>query len=265
MTVSRPSLIFRDEAGESSFEKDGYCVLSLPTLYEACRQALVTFDKWSDNYKAATYQSTFSMNDPVHRHAVHDDLVSFFCPLIECELVSFRVVWAGFAVKHPSGTLSRLKLHQDVTMCDLGSGRPAVTAWVPLQDTTCHGGGMSMVPKPSYFRPKPRAYGQLAEFELCGIEGDIESMLVPVNVHLGEALFFHQALLHSSSGNFGAGVRVAVMLMCVPVEKPVLLYQLGTEGSLSVPDDFYVRNRMVIRHKNHDNTNRGIQDANRSP
>jgi len=75
----------------------------------------------------------------------------------------------------------------------------------------------------------------------------LRSNAVALDLTAGQALFFHQALLHCSAGNFGSSVRVAVMLILLPKEKRVMLYRIGKSFAEIVPDDFYVKNRMKVR------------------
>jgi hypothetical protein len=220
--------------------------LSHAALGDSIDLARQVFEDRADAYKAATFRSTFQVPDLTHRLIVHSSLADIFRPFITDVMIECKIIWASFAVKQPSGPLSYLDLHQDVSMCDLRDGRPAATAWIPLQDTHDAIGGISVVPKREYFNTTPRGYGQAGDWEDARA-ATLRSNAVALNVGRGQALFFHQALLHCSGGNFGPTVRVAVMLILLPREKRTLVYRCGSRLGQVVPDDFYVRQLMKVR------------------
>jgi ectoine hydroxylase-related dioxygenase (phytanoyl-CoA dioxygenase family) len=239
--------VFQIQAWQSIFEREGYCVLSHSELARSADRARDLFHERADLYKAATFRSTFQVADLSHRLTVHSSLVSTFDWFIKDVMVENRIIWAGFAVKQPSGELCFLDLHQDVSMCDLSTGRAAATAWIPLQDTGEKNGGMSVVPKAQFFDIAPRAYGELRAWDDKNMKSTLKSKAIGLALKSGQALFFHQRLLHFSAGNFSSATRVAVMLVLLPNETPVRLYRRGDRMGEVVPEDFYVKEPVTIR------------------
>ncbi len=228
------------------FENNGYCVVENALLSTCAQRAYSLFQRWEDSYKSAAFHSTFQIKNLEHRREVYSGLKSIYNHVICLILSSYKIVWAGFAVKHPSGKLSELGLHQDVSMCDLSTGRAPITAWIPLQNISEIGGRISVVPKWKFFDPSPRAYGQIANFEYSDMD-NIVATTVTLNISLGQLLLFHQALLHCSSGNASENVRVAVMLIMLPIEKPVVLFKIGQKSGEIVTDNYYVDNMLEVR------------------
>lgn len=235
--------IFQDQMVDAEFGQEGYCILSHSSLLECTALARLAFNKRARAYKAADFRSTFQIQDSTHRSQVHSTLVEIFARLISSVMIDCKIIWAGYAVKYPSGARSMVELHQDISMCDMQNGRPPVTAWVPLLDTGFAEGGMCVVPKKVFFSSKPRAHSQKLDWE-DRTRQELQSSAAPLHVQLGHALFFHQALLHYSAPNYGSNVRVAVMLVILPQEKRAAVYRIGKQNGEFVPDDYYVTGQL---------------------
>src|SRR5664279_208573 len=241
MSDVRGCSIFRDRALEMEFDRDGYCVSSHAELRRMVGLASAVFQERADAYKAVTFRSTFQIADLSHRFAVHSSLTGIFDVFIKNVMLDCRIVWAGFAVKQPSGALGYIPLHQDFSMCDVSIGRAPVTAWIPLQDTNEKTGGMIVIPKERFFDATARAYGEKKEWQYKVTIPALLAGAIALNVSLGKILFFHNALLHCSAGNFGSSARVAVILVVLPREQSVRLFRSGKKNGKLVSDDFYVK------------------------
>lgn len=90
--------------------------------------------------------------------------------------------------------------HQDYTY-NLAS-RPTITAWLPLLDITEDMGPLTVVPGSHNFHHPVEVHETDRYASITGIEVDeLEAQAITVTPQAGEALFFHELLLHRSGAN----------------------------------------------------------------
>lgn len=146
-------------------------------------------------------------------------------------LCNHRFYLGSLLVKFP-GEGSFLAPHQDWSFVDETKHVSGIV-WLPLQPTDQTNGGLSVIPRSHRldlpFRgTPPDPLGQL--------DG-----LVPCAMEPGDAVVYHNALIHGSSENRSEDLRIAMVLGFVSADAPMVHYftdERGRKWRFDIPDDF---------------------------
>lgn len=194
--------VFRDEAHQNFFEKNGYVVLPFYTS-EEIKELEAVYHQLHPVDEKGFFPSTFSQNKN-YRHAADTAIRKAGSRSIEKYCTDVNVVFGAFIVKSP-GPESGMCVHQDMSLVD-ESRFTGINIWVPLVDLTVENGGLFALPGSHRIFPTYRG-SSIPEF-FAPVMDDMLDYLQPMLVKAGEAVFFDQSIIHFSPPNYSSSARI---------------------------------------------------------
>lgn len=239
----RPSL--RDPGLQDDLERDGYVVVPFldPAAVAGLRRS---FSALVPDLGGASHYTSASP-DEAHRRAAFASIAAAFSGPAADLLVDHRPVVANFFAKPPAPATA-LVVHQDWTFVDEDRFR-SINIWCPLEDATAANGTLRVLPGSHRALTNRRgtalgAGGLPSPF--AGIEDEVtRDLLVPVPVPAGSAIVNDHRLVHASTDNTSADVRVAASLTLVPAECPVTHSFGHADGTVEL---FELEDDELLRH-----------------
>ena len=211
--------ILADEALQSAFLSQGYVkVPFLPSSDVAYLVEQVATLRPDDGFvpdgSYTTYHCSFLDTNLEYKRQTYALIRQVFEPHIADLLVDFHLLNANFYVK-PPGT-GEFSIHQNwPAIADLRD--TTVTIWCPLADVIESNGAIQVVAGSHKIVPHIEAPKSPAYFADFGDEL-IRDYLKPVEMQAGEAIIFDDSLIHWSARNDSEQPRVAIQVLCVPVD-----------------------------------------------
>ncbi|HLP19106.1 MAG TPA: phytanoyl-CoA dioxygenase family protein [Chitinophagales bacterium] len=201
-TFSKMLKVFRDDAMQESFEKNGYVVAPFYTPEEISELKALYYRLHPKDEKGF-FPSTFS-KDKNYR-AVADSEIRRICERsMNRYLQDTKTICGCFIVKAP-GPESAMCVHQDMTLVD-ESKFTGINIWVPLVDLTATNGVLQVLPGSHRIYPTYRGSTIPGFYE--GIDEKIKPYLQSLYLKAGEAVFFDQSIIHYSDANLSDDVRI---------------------------------------------------------
>lgn len=201
-TFSKMMQVFRDEALQQAFEKDGYVVVPFYTP-EEIKELTDLYYRLHPKDEKGFFPSTFS-KDKNYR-TVADQEIRRICerPMNQY-LQDSKTICGCFIVKSP-GPESAMCVHQDMTLVD-ESKFTGINIWVPLIDLTPTNGVIQVLPGSHRIYPTYRGSTIPGFYE--DVNEEIKPYLKSVYLKAGEAVFFDQSIIHYSDANLSDNVRI---------------------------------------------------------
>jgi hypothetical protein len=220
--------MFRPDGLDATFWSEGWVKLPLlsRTQIDELREGFAGLrpqDGWDPRTLEGSrcdYHCTFLDPDRGYRRN-SDELVRALlaAPIAEA-LPGYRILSSNIYVKPPGA--GRFEIHQNwptIENIDI----PTLTVWIPLQDTGFHNGGIRLVPGGHRIFPDIAAASSDRFFD--DFESElIETKLQPVELRVGEALFFDDSLLHWSSDNLSDQPRITFQIEMIPMDATSVLW-----------------------------------------
>ena len=194
--------VFREEAHQEQFERDGYIILPFYTT-EEIEELTALYHRLHPQDEKGFFPSTFS-SDKNYRQTADREIQRVCERSISAYCMDVQVMNGSFIVKSP-GPESGMCVHQDMTLVD-ESRFTGINIWVPLIDLTVENGGLFVLPKSHRIHPTYR--GSTVREMFCGIMDHMVDYLHPVMVKAGQAVFFDQSIIHFSPPNYSDSVRI---------------------------------------------------------
>lgn len=129
-----------------------------------------------------------------------------------------RLIGGTFLIKPPS-LKSALSPHQDSSHVD-ERRTFSVYAWIPLQNVNRWNGCFHYLPESHTWGIDQRSLN--VNWPLKDKVEAMSKMMKPLKMKMGEVLFFHSALIHSSPPNYTFKTRVAINYYLHPKDHPFL-------------------------------------------
>ena len=194
--------VFRDQALQDAFEKDGFVAVPFYNENEI-KELTELYYRMHPQDEKGFFPSTFS-KDKNYR-AVADAEIRRVCSrAMDHYLEDIKVICGSFIVKSP-GPESAMCVHQDMTLVD-ESKYTGINIWVPLTDLTPQNGALQIL------RGSHRLYPTYRGSTIPGIyeevSDDIKPYLETLCLKAGEAVFFDQSIIHYSAANLSDKVRI---------------------------------------------------------
>lgn len=240
--VRRP--IFRDEAQQQGFDRDGYVVLPLldPAAVAELRQVFVSTHADLPLHllcNRSSFFSTIYVTDRAFKARVRDLVLAVVRDRLARCLGGHRLLGASFTVK-PPGPSSALGLHQDPTLVD-EDRYVSLNVWIPLVDCTQRNGALRVLRGSHRYVPGLRAPSLRRALE--GLEDVVLPQLTTLDMRAGDAVLFPHALVHCSGANDSTSARVAVTVGAASLEAPLQFHyqdpaRPGRVERWEQPDDF---------------------------
>ncbi|MBP6730558.1 MAG: phytanoyl-CoA dioxygenase family protein [Chitinophagales bacterium] len=201
-TFPKMMKVFRDDALQEAFEKDGFVVVPFYTQQDI-QELTDLYHRLHPQDEKGFFPSTFS-KDKNYR-ATADIEIRRICerPMNEY-LQDIKTMCGCFIVKAP-GPESAMCVHQDMTLVD-ESKFTGINIWVPLIDLTPTNGVLQIL------RGSHRMYPTYRGSTIPGIYDEISDQIMPyletLYLKAGEAVFFDQSIIHYSGANLSNDVRI---------------------------------------------------------
>ncbi|MES2622260.1 MAG: phytanoyl-CoA dioxygenase family protein [Bacteroidota bacterium] len=240
--------IFRDQAKQEFFEREGYAVFPLLSEDEVkdlkgYYESLHLKDEKGFGFHVSMDQANKEMC-----RTTREKIWSVVLPKLEEHLHDFKPFVASFVVKesNPKGVVPA---HQDWSFVDKEEeGYCSITCWTALVDTNIDNGGMGVIrgshqmmqnkrPSPSPQTPVPLSEHMFSIFPY----------LKTVDVKAGEVLMFDNRTIHASPPNTTDGVRLAAGVGVTQSDASFVHYYLKPDGKhntmlkYKIDPDFYLK------------------------
>ena len=251
--------IFLDDSLQTRFIDKGYVQVPMLKAEEVAHilASLATlrpednFAPTGDSDFGRTYHCSFLDSSLDYKKQTHELIKGIFAPHIDQYLKGYEVLNCNFYVK-PPGT-GEFVIHQNwPAIADLND--TTVTVWCPLLDVVAENGTLQFVEGSHKILPHvegPACPGFFDKFR----KELIEKYLKPNPMSAGEALIFDDGLIHWSANNSSARARVAIQILCKPIDVPPVYFFLDPAHPerfelIEVDSDFFINTsvgEMLVR------------------
>jgi len=198
--------IFKNEAHQLLFEKQGYIVLPFITETEV-KELDRLFDEMHPALNEGGFFSGSYSSDFEYKKKASEAIVKVFDRAYQELFVNYTPFGAAFLYKVP-GQNSELAAHQDWTIVD-ETKNVALNCWVPLCDVNKENGALSILPG-SHYDAFNVIRSPTLPFFFSGSDSLVLNELVPMEVKAGTAVILNQSVIHYSPPNHSKSVRKAI-------------------------------------------------------
>lgn len=213
----RPILV--DPAADAGFREQGFAVVPFvdPEQLSELRAAVLPLIPED----AGPFFGLYRNDQPELRRRIDSTVRSLMQPIADRLMCNHRFYIGSLLVKYP-GAGSHLDAHQDWSFVD-ETRHVSGIVWLPLQRTDQSNGGLSVVPGSHRFDLPYRGTPPESVAELS-------HDMVPCEMEPGEAVVYHNALIHGSSENRSSELRIAMVLGFVSAGADLLHYRTDESG-----------------------------------
>lgn len=222
--VARMKQIFKDQARQEEFERQGFTVVRLLSR-DAAAAMLRQIDEVRSTMDAgrscsAELEQSFCTPNADYRQTINA-LVSEALrePLLEL-LIDYRMYFSGVMIKRPGGRA--LNIHRDRTVLD-DPDAVGIDAWCPLVDVDDAHGNLVMLPG-SHKLPNIETSGVTPFYTAYGER--LKKLCVSKPLAAGEAVLFDHRLLHWSFPNQFDEPRPVLRAAAIPADSRIVFYKL---------------------------------------
>jgi len=198
--------IFKDEAHQLLFDKQGFIVLPFITPSEI-EELTNYFDATHPQVNQNGFFSDSYCSDFDFKKKASDKIVEVFNRAYQTYFTDFQPFGGSFLYKTP-GVNSELAAHQDWTIVDEQKDI-ALNCWVPLCDINETNGALMILPG-SHFANYPSLRAPTLPFFFAGSEALVHQNLIPFYVPAGTAIILNQSVIHYSQPNTSEKIRKAI-------------------------------------------------------
>lgn len=254
--------VFRDDAHQQQFERDGFILLPFYKP-EEIRELTALYHRLHPKDEIGFFPSTFS-KDKNYRTVADEEIRRIGSRAMEYYLQDVKVMCGSFIVKSPVPE-SAMCVHQDMTLVD-ESKYTGINIWVPLIDLNDENGTLEALPGSHRIFPTyrgstvPGIYDESSE--------EIKKYLVKLYPKAGEAIFFDQSIIHYSDANRSDQTRIVTNTYFTHQDATfqICYWQkdFGNKVEIFQEDDRFMTDFEQFGHNIHDRpkigTSRGLFD-----
>lgn len=213
--------LFTNREQDAFFKAKGYCTAAA-FLNQPQMQRLLQIYNDNMDYDDMPLQffTTHWLSSEAARLQIHRDVQAVLHPLVKNLLPGYKSLLGYYLVKKPGGANPCI-LHQDWAMTD-ESRFTGITLWCPLTDVTGENGNFAVVEGSHRFFHNPRGTNLDMPFDRFAVSDIEKKFLTHLPVKAGDAIFFDHRLIHASPPNMTSQIRVAVGMVMIPEEAPVI-------------------------------------------
>jgi hypothetical protein len=241
---------FKDEKLSNHFNKYGYVVIKDFVDLKDCEiiENYFTDTEGEAGINLNFYTTIWSENRN-HRVNVNKFLINILYPKAKLYLKSYSPVFSNFMVKK-SGENSSLGFHQDWTFSD-DFQYPILNLWVSLTDLTNENGPLKIIPKSHKLKTPIRARNFKSDLEEIP-DFVLNCMSKKFLLKKGDAIFFHENLIHASGNNLSNKTRLAASLVLCHKSSNLVhyFYFENSLGKKYVDTNFFIENSLQEDFKN---------------
>jgi hypothetical protein len=198
--------IFKDDAHQKLFDKQGFLVLPFLTSEEV-KELDAFFDELHPNVGENGFFSGSYSNDFKYKKKASDKIVEVFSRAYEATFVDYTPFGGAFLYKTP-GLQSELAVHQDWTIVNEETD-VALNCWIPLCDVTKENGALQILPG-SHYKKHPVLRAPTLPFFFSGNDDVVIRELETMEVKAGTAVILNQSVIHHSPPNNSNAIRKAI-------------------------------------------------------
>lgn len=233
--------IFKDPLIESQFQEQGFYRFQLLDENELA-EARRIFEE-NDPQLESNFYASINSKDFDYRRAVHDQLKLLLNEKLLAYFIDYRSIAYTFICKRPKAEDTIIHPHADDTHILEEDVMETVNVFCPLIDTVEANGALSVLPGSHKLPYSWRGFGMPFDYEPYwnlyrkhGVRSDLRA---------GEALFYHDRIIHWSGPNLTDEIRPVIVTGFMPSEAtPVICYQHGDPSNhkvelFKVDDDFW--------------------------
>ena len=187
-----------------------------PDELASCRSL---FEQVDPGVGTSFYSSIDSRNKE-YRMRVDQELRNRVAEKTKSFFVAYEPIAFTFIVKRSSPD-TLIRMHVDDTHTDQNQF-VSVNIWSPLVDTNETNGGLKVV-QGSHLLPFPQR-GLGLPFPYSNYEHLFRPFEKEINLRAGEAIFYHDQLIHGSPPNRSGAIRPAIITGMIPREAQPLIY-----------------------------------------
>ena len=203
--------IFKDPLMQSRFDRNGYVTLPFASPEEVSELKSFYYDLNGDPKPG--FHPTMFHEDVSYRKKIDRKLTTFVNSRIDDILNGYTGLYSNFMVKEPRSD-SEMYVHQDWAYVD-ESKHFSLQIWFPLLDLHYNNGAICVVPGSQNIRNYARGYGtQCPVLHLSDIVKN--EYLVLKELKAGEAIIWHQRMIHSSPANASDDRRISPVTILIP-------------------------------------------------
>ena len=231
--------VFKDEAYEQRFNRDGY--LRLECLDAATIARIEEFYLANSDQNFTGFHNSLSLQAPETKAKIHKFLAQIFDEYLRDYFDDYRALVATFVSKK-SDPGSVVAPHQDWWLVNERE-YTSLNVWAPLCATNAENGALGLF-KGSH-RLKQNITGTNLDSNLF-IPAELLKYLTFFHMKAGEVLFYSTQIIHASAPNKSGRQRTAASIGVIPSETRPLHYVGKTPGAskileLEVDEEFYHR------------------------
>ncbi|WP_158241503.1 phytanoyl-CoA dioxygenase family protein [Novosphingobium sp. TH158] len=235
------NLRFLEPADAEAFAHDGFFVRRLFEVEEAASMAaefetLTAGSPLSPN-EAGNYYSVMDADQALSA-AIQEWSAGKLSPAMDRVAVGWKPIRTGVLIKPAHGKETRFHLHQPITDHPFGL---SVIGWCALRDCDEHNGCLRVIPGSHllfrHIGAGSAIYPENAEDQKLLIQRHA----IPVPLKSGEAIFFHNGLLHGAHPNSTGQARPAIGIHFTTPDQNPALYRPHGDGmaAFRLPDGNY--------------------------
>ena len=198
--------IFKDEAMQSLFDKQGFLIVPFIDTEEVNR-LVELFYELHGNPQGGGFVSGSYSGDYNYKKKASDAVVKAFEKHYEELFIDYQPFGAAFLYKMPSSE-SELSAHQDWTIVDEDK-YVALNCWVPLTDVNETNGALHIVPG-SQYDALHTVRAPTLPFFFSGNDDVVVKESVPMYVKAGSVVILNQSVIHYSPPNKSDKIRLAI-------------------------------------------------------
>lgn len=239
--MSSTRTVFQDPTLQKQFERRGYVIVPLLSA-EEIQYLLSVPNALNHDHDNGFYTTTWLTDTPA-RMETHRILKEILQPRLDKFLIDYRYHYGNYFIKKPEQG-SQCEVHQDWTMAE-EPRHVGLTVWCALMDMTPENGCLKVLKGShtlkNYVRGR-NSYDYLRPLSAYIYQKFMRNVLMKA----GQAVIFHQRLIHGSGNNCTSENRIACGIAAVPKESKIIHYaaEKDNPGNLRVLDaenDFYSR------------------------
>ena len=200
--------MFHDIKLQTKFNRDGFVLVDF--MPQANIEELKKFFLESNHdLEYGFYTSIWSYNEK-HRKAVNSFITNQTLKFANKFLKHYEPVFANYMVKKAQNQ-SSLGYHQDWTF-SLEGQAPAVNIWFPLTQITDNNGTLKVIPGTHNLNIPIRARNHPSPLEKLD-KKILDKHAIALKPNLGQAIIFHEKLVHGSENNHSDKLRLAASMV----------------------------------------------------
>jgi hypothetical protein len=227
---------FKNIKLQEAFDRDGYVIVDL--IDENTIQRLYDYFLELNHDLGFDFYTSIWSDDKGYRKKVNEFVTAQVFEKTQEYLNKYKPVFANYMVKKPKEH-SALGFHQDWTFTLEGES-PAMNFWFPLSSVNKENGSLKVIPGSHKLAIPIRARNFPSPLERLS-KRLLEKNAIVLSPKLGQAVVFHEKLIHSSAANKSDKLRLAASIVLTSEESTLthIIYRDGKLLSSMIHPDLF--------------------------